>query len=75
MGPDDGDLPKLYAAAEGTASAEFFTTWDSVSGGKSTALLDEDGSTVVIHEHPDDQMTQLICGAGGRIGCGIVSKV
>ena len=30
---------------------------------------------VIIHEHPDDHMTQPIGGAGGRIGCGIVAKM
>ena len=74
-GPDNGDLPNLYAAADGTARAEFFATRVSVSGGEIPALLDEDGSAVIIHESPDDHMTQPIGGAGGRIGCGIVSKM
>ena len=74
-GPDNGDLPNLYAAADGTARAEFFATRVSVSGGEMPALLDEDGSAVIIHENPDDYMIQPIGGAGGRIGCGIVSKM
>ena len=72
-GPDNGDLPNLYVARDGTARAEFFTTRVSVSGGKMPALLDEDGSAVIIHESPDDHMTQPIGGAGGRIGCGIIA--
>ena len=39
------------------------------------ALLDEDGSAVIIHENPDDHMAQPIGGAGGRIGCGIIGKM
>ncbi len=74
-GPDNGDLPNLYAAADGTAQAEFFTTRVSVAGGGAPSLLDEDGSAVIIHENPDDHMTQPIGGAGGRIGCGIISKM
>ena len=73
-GPDNGDLPNLYAAADGTARAEFFTPRVSVSGGAMPALLDEDGSAVIIHDMPDDHMTQPIGGAGGRIGCGIIEK-
>ena len=73
-GPDNGDLPNLFVAADGTARAEFFTTRVSVSGGDMPALLDEDGSTVIIHEHPDDHMSQPIGGAGGRIACGIIGK-
>ena len=74
-GPDNGDLPNLYVAADGSAKAEFFTTRVSVAGGDMPALLDEDGSAVVIHDKPDDHMTQPIGGAGGRIGCGIIEKM
>ena len=72
-GPDNGDLPNLYVAQDGTAQAEFFTTLVSVSGGTMPALLDEDGSAVIIHANPDDHLTQPIGGAGGRIGCGIIA--
>ena len=74
-GPDNGDLPNLFAAADGSARAEFFTTRVSVSGGDMPGLLDEDGSAVIIHENPDDHMAQPIGGAGGRIGCGIIGKM
>lgn len=69
---DNGDLPNLYAAADGTAQAEFFTSLVTISGGSMPALLDADGSTVIIHESPDDHITQPIGGAGGRVGCGII---
>ena len=74
-GPDNGDLPNLFAAADGTARAEFFTTLVSVAGGDMPALLDDDGSAVIIHENPDDHLTQPIGGAGGRIGCGVIAKM
>ena len=74
-GPDNGDLPNLYAAADGTARAEFFTNRVSVTGGDMPALLDEDGSAVIIHENPDDHMTQPIGGAGGRLGCGVIVQM
>ncbi len=38
------------------------------------ALLDEDGSAVIIHEHPDDHLTQPIGSAGGRIACGVIVR-
>ena len=74
-GPDNGDLPNLFAAADGSARAEFFTSRVSVSGGDMAALLDEDGSAVIIHENPDDHMAQPIGGAAARIGCGIIGKM
>ena len=71
-GPDSGDLPNLYVGADGSAMAEFFTTGVSVAGGDMPALLDEDGAAVIIHEQPDDHLTQPIGGAGGRIACGVI---
>ena len=74
-GPDHGDLPNLYAAADGSARAEFFTVLVAVAGGDMPALLDEDGSAVIIHENPDDHLTQPIGGAGGRISCGVIKAM
>ena len=74
-GPDHGDLPNLYAAADGSARAEFFTVLVSVAGGDMPALLDADGSAVIIHENPDDHLTQPIGGAGGRIACGTIEAM
>ena len=77
-GPDSGDLPNLFANADGSAQAEFFTPRVRVSaaagadGSAPPALLDEDGATVVIHANPDDHLTQPIGGAGGRVGCGVI---
>ena len=76
-GPDNGDLPNLYVAADGTVQAEFFTTRVSVRGWARhdpPALLDENGSAIVIHDMPDDHMSQPIGGAGGRIACGVVKR-
>ena len=74
-GPDNGDLPNLYLAADGSARAEFFTTRVSVAGGDVPALLDDDGSAVIIHAQPDDHLTQPIGGAGGRIACGVIMRM
>jgi Cu-Zn family superoxide dismutase len=35
-------------------------------------LLDEDGSTLIIHEAADDHMSQPIGAAGGRVACGLI---
>ena len=87
-GPDPGDLPNLFVAADGTAKAEFYTTRVRVAAadaadagahaaadGEQPALLDADGSAVIIHANPDDHLTQPIGGAGGRIGCGKIVKM
>ena len=73
-GPDNGDLPNIYASEAGTAQAELYTTavyvGDVIDG--AAPLLDEDGSALVVHAKGDDHMTQPIGGAGGRVGCGVI---
>ena len=74
-GPDSGDLPNIHVAANGSAAAQFYTDRVSIrAGGGVPALLDEDGTAVVVHAQPDDHLTQPIGGAGGRIGCGVVTE-
>lgn len=70
---DNGDLPNLFAGADGGASAEVFSTYVSLTGTAGRpGLGDADGSAVVIHANPDDYMTQPIGGAGPRIACGVI---
>ena len=73
-GPDNGDLPNIYASEAGTVRAELYTTAVSVAAasGDAATLLDEDGAALVIHAMGDDHMAQPIGGAGGRVGCGVI---
>ncbi|MBU4435594.1 MAG: superoxide dismutase family protein [Alphaproteobacteria bacterium] len=72
-GNDNGDLPNLYVGADGMVTAELFSPMVSLHGaGGRPALLDADGSAVVVHASPDDYMTQPIGGAGARVACGVV---
>lgn len=67
-GPDNGDLPNIHAATDGTVLAELFTT-----NVEAAMLKDSDGAAIIVHENADDHMTQPIGGAGGRIACGVLS--
>ena len=70
---DAGDLPNIYAHADGTATAEVYSTLVAAhTGGKLPALMDADGSSVVIHAMPDDYTSQPIGGAGVRIACAAI---
>lgn len=72
-GPDDGDLPNIFAHADGTAKAEIFTTRARLSGdGQAQDLLDNDGSAIIIHANADDHSSQPIGGAGARVACGAI---
>lgn len=65
-----GDLPNLYAAADGTARADFFTDAATLDAGPPHSLFDADGSAIVIHERPDTYGEDA--GAGGRVACGVI---
>ncbi len=69
---ETGDLPNLYAAADGTAMAEIFTPSVSLSVADRAPLLDADGSALVIHAAPDDHTSQPIGGAGARVACAVI---
>ncbi|MBF0870426.1 superoxide dismutase[Cu-Zn] [Gluconobacter japonicus] len=72
---DSGDLTNIHAAADGTASAEIYSTFVSLKGasGRPT-LLDADGSSVVIHAQADDYKSQPIGGSGARALCGVLKQ-
>ena len=70
---DAGDLPNIHVGADGTATAEFYSTLVTMKGGSATpALMDADGSAVVIHANPDDHRSQPIGGAGDRVACAVI---
>lgn len=73
-GPDDGDLPNIFAAADGSVSAEVFTTRARIANdGPGEWLWDADGSAIVIHANIDDHTSQPIGGAGDRVVCGVMA--
>lgn len=73
-GPDDGDLPNVFADAQGRVNAEVFTTRARIArDGPGQWLWDADGSALVIHASMDDQTSQPIGGAGDRVVCGVMA--
>lgn len=69
-GPDNADMPNGVADDEGNLVVS--VTNDRVTlypHDERPALLDEDGSALIIHINPDDGVTQPIGGAGARIAC------
>lgn len=73
-GPDDGDLPNVFADAQGRVNAEVFTPRARIArDGPGQWLWDADGSALVIHANADDHKTQPIGGAGDRVACGVMA--
>lgn len=71
-GPHAGNLPNLVVAEDGTANVEIYTNLLMLNKGEGK-VLDEDGSTLMIHINQDDHFTQPIGGSGARIGCGVIT--
>ena len=72
-GAEAGDLPSFHVEASGIGRTSLFTDLISAKGtGGRPAILDADGSSVVVHAAPDDQSTQPSGGSGARVACGVV---
>ena len=67
-GPEGGDIPNIWVAANGSAGYEAFTTLTT-----GAELLDDDGAALIIHADEDDHMSQPIVGAGPRVACAVIN--
>ena len=72
QGKHAGDLPNVNVPETGALRVELLLTDVSLSG--KNALLDADGSAVVIHALADDYVTDPAGGAGARIACGVIER-
>ncbi|MGE0533253.1 MAG: superoxide dismutase family protein [Hyphomonadaceae bacterium] len=71
-GPEQGDLPSVFAAANTPFAAEVFSTGLTLASEGANGrmpLLDRDGAALVVHANVDDQVSQPVGGAGARLGC------
>jgi len=71
-GPHAGDLPNITIAPGGSGRLETLNNRVTLRG--HAALLDADGSALVVHAMPDDFITDPSGGSGGRVACGVLGK-
>jgi Cu-Zn family superoxide dismutase len=72
-GTHKGDLPNLSVGADGRGTVEYLIAGATISG-SGLALLDADGTALVLHERPDDYRTDPSGNSGARIACGVISR-
>jgi Cu-Zn family superoxide dismutase len=65
-----GDMPNLHVPASGLVNVEVFNDLVRLD----ERLFDDDGAAVVIHEGPDDYVTNPAGAAGPRIACGVIER-
>jgi Cu-Zn family superoxide dismutase len=70
-GGHGGDLPNLEVNEAGVGRLDAKTDRATLSAGL-LSLFDGNGSAIVIHAGPDDQVTDPTGNSGGRIACGVI---
>ena len=68
-----GDLNNFEVAADGTAKVDVAAK-DVTLGEGVNSLFHPEGTSLVIHAAPDDDMTDPAGNAGARIACGVIAK-
>jgi superoxide dismutase, Cu-Zn family len=69
-----GDLPNLHIPDSGKLEVEFLTTKVTLEQGKPNSLLDQDGTSLVIHATSDDYQSDPAGNSGDRIACGVITS-
>ena len=71
-GAHTGDLPNLEVGPDGTGRAAFVAK-EATLGPSAYSLFQPDGTSLVIHADPDDEVTDPAGNAGARIACGMIT--
>lgn len=67
-GPHAGDMPNVFVDEDGSARVQYLLEDLSLHEGNN-ALLDKDGSAIVVHSGADDYRSQPSGDAGSRVAC------
>lgn len=71
-GPHAGDIENLEVNEDGTVEASFINNRVTLEKGKEHSLLSKEGTSLMIHEDPDDYISQPAGDAGERVVCGVI---
>ncbi len=73
-GPHAGDMDNLEVKEDGTVEQIVINDKVTLKKGKPNSLLNDEGTSLMIHSEPDDGVSQPAGNAGERIVCGVISK-
>lgn len=74
QGAHVGDIENLTVGADGSGTINALLKDATLSAGPDS-LFGPDGTALVIHANPDDDMTDPSGNSGGRIACGLIARV
>ena len=74
-GPHAGDLPNIEVEEDGTGSLTVTTNYLTLKEGAANSLLKPGGTAVVIHQGPDDYLSDPAGKGGPRVACGVIEVV
>jgi Cu-Zn family superoxide dismutase len=72
-GPHAGDMNNFTVKADGTSTATINASRVNL-GSDSHSVFANGGTSLVIHEKPDDMKTDPSGDSGARIACGVISR-
>ncbi|HEY0309069.1 MAG TPA: superoxide dismutase family protein, partial [Acidobacteriaceae bacterium] len=73
MGHHNGDLPgNLVVGPTHTGTVDFTVNYLTMAPDAANSIFANGGTSIMIHDHADDMMTDPTGNAGNRIACGVV---
>jgi Cu-Zn family superoxide dismutase len=73
-GPHAGDLPDITVGSDGKVKVETIAKLVTLKEGEKNSLFHPGGTALMIHAHPDDNVTDPAGNAGHRLACGVITK-
>lgn len=74
-GPHEGDFDNIEVDADGeVVDVDFTTDQISLDEDAENTVFTEEGTSLVIHDGPDDYKSQPAGDAGDRIACGVIAE-
>jgi Cu-Zn family superoxide dismutase len=71
-GPHAGDLPNLDVSAAGEGGVDEVNRLVTLKPDRPNSLVGGDGTAIIVHAAPDDQVTDPAGNSGARIACGVI---
>ena len=72
-GPHAGDMPNQFVGSDGKFHAQVLNSAVTLGESGEGALMDADGSALVIHSGADDYASQPSGAAGPRVACAVIA--